>query len=65
MYQITIQGEPVGKARARVVIGKSNIAHAYTPEKTKTQEWLIGYLFKEKYPDVEVDDNLELRLSLL
>lgn len=50
-YRITVPGEPVGKARARVTLKGT-----YTPEKTKTQEYLIGYLFKEKYPGVEVDN---------
>ncbi len=54
-YQIKVEGEPVGKARPRVVTTKTGRSLAYTPEKTGIQEKLIGYIFKGEYPDTEVD----------
>ena len=63
-YQLTIPGEPVGKARPRVVTTKSGRSLTYTPAKTGMQEKLIWYLFKEKYPDAEVDSESLFRLEI-
>src|SRR5665648_324041 len=55
MYQITIPGEPQGKARARTVKG-----HTYTPDKTVNYENLIKTIFIQKYGQPVSKGQLEL-----
>ena len=57
-YKLTIEGEPVGKARARVVDG-----HSYTPAKTKAAEQNIAWLFLSQYPGQEVDAESSFELN--
>lgn len=52
-YSFTVDGEPVAKARPRVVNG-----HTYTPAKTKDAEEAIGWAFKAKYPGVPISESL-------
>lgn len=42
--EFTVYGDPVPKARPRVVNG-----HAYTPQKTSIHEQKIGLVYKSKY----------------
>lgn len=49
-YTITVKGEPVPKARPRVVNG-----HAFTPAKTKHQEAEIALEWVRKYGNVKTD----------
>ena len=48
-FIITIPGQPVGKARARV----TRSGHAFTPKKTEVAEATIRQLFVARYPDAE------------
>ena len=43
MITFVVYGEPVGKARARTVQGKSGFIHSYTPAKSRKYEDLIRY----------------------
>ena len=47
MIQLTVPGEPVGKARPRVTKG----GFVYTPKKTVNYETLIKEIFAISYPD--------------
>lgn len=47
--RFTIDGDPASKARARFTKRGSRI-HAYTPEKTKTAEQRVAWLFKKAAP---------------
>jgi len=49
MIQLTIPGEPIGKARPRMT--RNGIV--YTPKKTLNYETLIKELFIIKYPDFQ------------
>ena len=60
MIQLTVPGEPVGKARPRVT--RSGIT--YTPTKSVNYETLIKELFIIKYPDFQpLEGPVRLNLS--
>ena len=61
MYKITIAGEPVPKARPRVVNG-----HAFTPAKTKAAEEVIALAWRMKYGNEVLEGPLlvELRFGM-
>jgi len=60
MIQLTVPGEPVGKARPRVT--RSGIT--YTPTKSVNYETLIRELFIIKYPDFRpIEGSVRLNLS--
>ncbi len=48
MIRFTVDGEPVAKARPRVVKGRT-----YTPQRTLDAEEAIGYRFREELPGHE------------
>ncbi len=45
MIRFTVEGEPVPKARPRVVSGRT-----YTPQRTRDAEEAVGWAFREAYP---------------
>ncbi len=45
MIRFTVEGEPVAKARPRVVKGR-----AYTPQRTVDAEEAVGWAFREEMP---------------
>lgn len=58
-YSFTVAGEPVAKARPRVVNG-----HTYTPSKTKDAEEAIGWAFKAKYPGITADSESSFSVDI-
>lgn len=59
MIRLTIPGEPVGKARPRMIRG----GIVYTPAKTVNYETLIRELFVIKYPDFQpIEGPVEMNL---
>lgn len=56
--KFTVYGEPVAKARPRVVNG-----HAYTPSKTKCHEAKIALVYKTTYHGEKFDVGVPLRLE--
>lgn len=60
MIQLTVPGEPMGKARARM----TRAGIMYTPKKTVNYETLIRELFIVKYPDFHpLDGPVRMDLS--
>ena len=59
-YIFSVEGEPVAKARPRVVDG-----HAHTPEKTRTAEENIGWAFKSAYPGHPVDTETRFHAEIM
>ena len=56
--RFTVFGEPVPKARPRVVNG-----HAYTPEKTKNHEMAIALVYKSIYHGDKFDTGKPLKVK--
>lgn len=64
MYQITIPGQPQGKARAKVYTNKyTGKAHGVTPEKTVNYENLIKTIFIQKYGQPLSDKPIHMILT--
>ena len=59
MVEFFVLGEPVVKMRPRVVRG-----HAYTPEKTRTQEARIAAAYKDAHPGAWFGKGIPLRMEL-
>lgn len=59
-YQFWVEGEPVAKARPRVVKGNT-----FTPEKTRIAEDNIGWAFKSAYPGNQVNNLAHFRVEIL
>ena len=60
VYTITIPGEPVAKARARV----TKAGHAYTPKRTVDYERMVQTLFHAEYGSPKLEGALMLQLDL-
>ena len=52
-YELTIFGQPVGKARPRF----TRTGHTYTPQGTKDYEELVRYTFVSGYPKAKPIEN--------
>lgn len=52
-YELTIFGQPVGKARPRF----TKTGHTYTPQATKDYEELVRYTFISGYPKAKPIEN--------
>ena len=52
-YELTIFGQPVGKARPRF----TRTGHTYTPQATKDYEELVRYTFVSGYPKAKPIEN--------
>lgn len=59
LYTLVVNGEPVAKARPRIVDG-----HAFTPSKTKDAETNIAWEFKSKYPGIKVDGDSQFDIDI-
>ena len=59
IVEFTVLGEPVAKARPRVVRG-----HAYTPEKTRVQEERIAAACRAAHPSKWFGKEVPIRMSL-
>ena len=46
MIEFTVQGQPRGKARPRVITAANGVTHAYTPQKTLDYEAEIQWAFR-------------------
>lgn len=63
MMRFTVPGQPVGKARARVVLNRGK-ARAFTPDKTARFENLVRLAFTEKYPGhVPIEGPIALQVT--
>lgn len=60
VYTITIPGEPVAKARARV----TKAGYAYTPERTVDYECMVQTLFQAKHGSPMLEGPILLQLDL-
>lgn len=58
MYKITVDGEPVGKARPRVTARGT-----YTPKKTKDYEKLVKYTYISKYNKTLLENAIEINIK--
>lgn len=54
---IVVLGQPVPKARPRVVEG-----HTYTPQRTKAYEELVGWTVRQRFPEIQPDGEHEYRV---
>lgn len=55
--KFTVYGDPIPKGRPRVVNG-----HAYTPQRTKDQEWKIAFVYKSIYGSFKFEKGIPLRM---
>jgi Holliday junction resolvase RusA-like endonuclease len=65
VYAFTVPGNPVGKARARVVLNRGKV-RAFTPDKTARFENLVRMAFASAYPNhVPVRGAISLSITAL
>lgn len=58
--ELTVQGNPVGKARPR----HTKSGHTYTPEKTTSYENLVKLMYSQNYKSVVFDADIPLAISI-